>query len=452
MHYANDGEKTELGQLILALDEDGALSVLLPLLHDKWIRAALDKATKSASARTFRQCLSAVASGSSDPQLKARVMEVVTNKPAETLRQWAGSDAKTLAYLERALDAGNRVLAERESWPVVLRDPPWRKKAAVTDDIVLELAPIAAPFAYTPGVKQQAYVWRRDRARIVESLAELPAVIAQCEAEKKSTWYEVPAPSVQPPKQGDPEDQVLKWLDQRLMELYRAKYNAINYTGYEHLFDGIERQPDALALMLWQSPGPVLSCGYGSYVWREFFPDMMARFGERALPGLLKQMELDPVLLLENALGIEASDIAPHAARALLKLKKARTPAIAWLRKYRRTAILRLIPDAVGKKGEARDAAEYALRWLVANTDGGRAEIESLAADYARTEPHVMQAIAQVLDRDPLGRYPAKIAKVPGWFVPSALSRPELVSGGALPDEAVAALAEMLSFSTPDAI
>ena len=449
MHYANDDEKTDLARLILALDEEGALSSLLPLLHDKWIRSGLDKATKDNLARTFRQCLCAVASGSSDPQLKARVMEVIKTQPAETVRQWAGSDAKALSYLDRALEAGNVALAAPESWPDVLRDPPWRKKAKVTDDIVLELAPIITPFSYAPGEKRQPYGYRRNRARVIESLAELPAVIAECEAKPKYDWYKVPAPAVQPPKQTDPEDQVLKWLEQRLMELYRAKHNAIRYTEYELLLEGIERQPDALALMLWQSPGPVLT---DNYDWQDFFPEMMARFGEKALPGLLKQMELAPILLLENALGIEASEIAPHAARALLKLKKARAPAVAWLRKYRRTAILRLIPDAVGARGGLRDAAEHTLRWYAASTDNGRAEVESLASDYAKTEPRVTEALAQVLDRDPLGRYPAKIAKLPSWFVPSALSRPELISGGALPDEAVAALAEMLLFSTPDAI
>ena len=451
IHYANDDEKTDLARLILALDEEGALSSLLPLLHDKWIRSGLDKATKDNLARTFRQCLGAVAAGSSDPQLKARVMEVIKTQPAETVRQWAGSDAKALSYLERVLEAGDVALAPPESWPDVLRDPPWRKKAKATDDIVLELTPIVTAFSSAPGEKRQPYTYRRNRARIIQSMDELPATIAQCEAERRTDigWREmVPPPSVPPPEPGTPEDEVLKWLSHRLVEVCRVRFG-MSDIGYEHLMAGIERQPDSLALTLWQSPSAVLS---DYYRWRDFFLEMMARFGERALPGLLKQMELDPVLLLENALGIEASEIAPHAARALFKLKKARASAIVWLRKYRRTAILRLIPDAVGAKGSARDAAEHALRWYAANIDNGRAEVESLANDYARTEPRITEAIAQVLDRDPLGRYPAKIAKLPSWFVPSALSRPELINGGALPDEAVAALAEMLSFSTPDAI
>ena len=126
---------------------------------------------------------------------------------------------------------------------------------------------------------------------------------------------------------------------------------------------------------------------------------------------------------------------------------------MTWLRRYRTTAITRLIPDAVGRPGAAREAAEHALRWLAANTEGGRAEIEAVAAAYAAREPQAAEAVAQVLDRDPLNRYPARIGKLPAWLKLGALTRPELKdSGGALPDAAIEAIAEMLSFSTPDAV
>ncbi|MCL2716250.1 MAG: DUF4132 domain-containing protein [Alphaproteobacteria bacterium] len=451
LYYAKENDKTELARLILALDEDGALNTLLPQLHDKWIRAALDAAAKANPGRTFRQCLSAVAAGRTEPQLKTRVMEVITRESPATLRQWAaGSDAKAQSYLQRALEAAPVQLAAPDSWPDVLRDPPWRKRARASEDIVLELIPITTPFSYTPGQESRPYHYR-SWGRVVPSMADLPAAITQYEANRRTdiTWHAmVPPPSIQPPQPGAPEDGVLKWLSQRLEEVCRVRFG-MSDIGYQSLVDGIERQPESLSLMLWQSPDAVL---YSHYSWRDFFPGMMARFGEQALPGLLRQIELAPILVLENVLGIEAGDIAPHAARALFRLRKARVPAMAWLRRYPTTAILRLIPDAVGPGGEARDAAEHALRWFVTDTDKSRADIESLAQDYAGNEPRVAQALAQVLGRDPLGRYPAKIARLPTWFVPGALSRPELVSGGALPDEAVTALAEMLSFSTPDAV
>ncbi|MCL2716249.1 MAG: DUF4132 domain-containing protein [Alphaproteobacteria bacterium] len=452
--FARDGQKTELAQLILALDEDAGFPALLLETGDKHVRTALDHAVSTAPARTFRQCLTAVACGRPDTQLTGRIMAVISSQKPETLRQWAGTDSRALRCLERMLDGLEEggALAPPQSWPNVLRDPPWRRKARAADDIVLQLTPFATPFAYTPADKRQPN-YHSGGARIVPSMQDLPAVIAEIEAKAKSdTWHRTPAPLEPPPPHFAPEADQLKWLEQRLIELHKGPYHTLSGSGYSRLFDGIDRQPDALALMLWQSGPPVLTSSCRTTTWRGFFPDVMARFGERALPGLLRQMELDPVLLLENTGGVEASEIAPHAARALFKLKKARVPAASWLRKYRRTAILRLIPDAVGPKGQAREAAEHALRWLTANTDNGRAEIEHLAKGYAGTEPHVGDALAQVLDRDPLACYPARIARLPAWLVPGALHRPELVAGGALPDAAVSALAEMLSFSAPDAV
>ena len=139
------------------------------------------------------------------------------------------------------------------------------------------------------------------------------------------------------------------------------------------MFCGIELQPDALSLTLWNCAGPL-----AGYMMRDSYPRMMARFGERALPGLLKQIEADPIDMLDHVQDVDASEIAPHAARALLKLKKARAPAMQWLRKHRTTAAMRLIPDAVGRKGVVREAAEHALRWLAAAKEDGRAAIDAL--------------------------------------------------------------------------
>jgi hypothetical protein len=200
--------------------------------------------------------------------------------------------------------------------------------------------------------------------------------------------------------------------------------------------------------MLWEIGSPFLA----GYYWADSFHPMLQRFGERAMPGVSRLLEADPVGVLQMVVDVDAAEIAPHAARALLKLKKARPFAITWIRRHRKTAITRLIPDAVGKKSAVRDAAENALRWIAANFETGRAEIEAIAADYSGQAPEVSEAVVQVLDRDPLARFPARIPKLPGWYSPAPLTRPVLKSGGALPDEAMDALTEMLAFSVPEAV
>jgi predicted DNA-binding WGR domain protein len=447
LHYANNAERSALAETILELDEPGALGVLLPLLHEKWIRAAIDNRAAVDPATTFRQCLAAVASGRAEPAIKARVMDAIQRHGADAARGWAAGDAKAANHLEKLLEVRSVDLAPKDVWPAVLRDPPWRKQAKkASEDIVLTLEPKSTPFAYGPPLKAGPdNQWRRHRARVLKSMEELPAVVAEIEARPKLAWVQVPEPSIRPPAtDGDPA-QALRWLETRLMEIHRARAYAVRAVGWDVLYYGIDQQPEALSLALWECAGPN---SHGA----QFAVEMFVRFGERALPGFVKLVEADPVGVLPMALSIDAPEIAPLAARALLNLKKARAPAIDWLRGHRCTAIQRLIPDAVGKPGAARDAAEHALRWFAADREDGRAAIEAAVDDHAKAEPKAAEAVAQVLDRDSLARFPNKVAKPPAWFTPSALTRPELNAGGSLPDEALEAFIEMLSFSTPDAV
>lgn len=446
LHYANDAERTAIAEIILQTGEDGAFGLLMPLLHEKWIRAALDNQSANDPARSFRQCVAALAAGRAEPVLRARVMDAIQRHGEATARGWAAGDPKAAAHLDKLISSRSVGIATAEAVPAVLRDPPWRKKAKKRDEAVLSIEPIATPFAYGPPVKgDPANQWRRHRAKVLKSMDELPAALAEIEAQPKQAWLQVPDPSTPPPAPGSAAADAILWLENRLTEIHRARAYAVAYAGWDVLYYGIDQQPEALSLALWECAG---ANRYGA----QFMPEMFERFGERALPGMVKLVETDPVGMLPMSISIDAAEIAPVAARALLKLKKARVPAADWLRRRRATAIRRLIPDAVGKPGAARDAAEHALRWFVNDREDGRATVEAAAADYASSEPNVLEAIVQVLDRDPLARFPSKISKPPAWFSPSAVTRPELKSGGALPDEAILALVEMLSFSTPDAV
>ncbi len=435
-------------RIILATGAEGALNLLLPSLHEKSIRAALDEATEANPANVFRQYVTALAAGRNDPVIRSRTLELMERYPTDTLRQWLDGSAKALTQFDRLREAKNVSLASPDELPPVLQDPPWRKKAKKSDDLVLSIQPMGTPFRYEPQKEpDDHHSWRRSRALIVKSLEELIEAIAEFEAKPLPDWYNVPPRSRPLPQPGDSEEDVHAFISERVMQIYRARSYALSSTDWDKLFYGIENQPDSLALVLWSCPGAATA-----YYASEIYPRMMARFGERALPGLLKQIEADPVGMLDHVKDLDAAAIAPHAVRALLKLKKARIPAMQWLRAHRQTAVIRLIPDAVAAKGAARDAAEHALRWIAGDRDDGRATIEAAARDYSSQDTDVPEAVAQVLDRDPLQRYPARIGKLPDWFKPAVMTRPILKQGGALPDDAMAAIAEMLSFSTPEAI
>ncbi|AOF92311.1 DUF4132 domain-containing protein [Sinorhizobium sp. RAC02] len=448
LHYANDDQRRAMARIMLATGDNSALGLLIPFLHEKWIRAALDEATEESPDNMFQQFVSAQAAGRNEPVIRARVMDMTKRYPEETLRRWLHGNAKALANLDRLLETQNVPIAASDAVPPVLTDPPWRKKAKKTEDVVLALKPLATPFRYEPDEPPgEENRWRISQAKVVTDVDELVALIAEFEATPLPDWYGVPARSRPLPQRGDEQENVLGFVYERVMQIYRARSYAISSSGWNKLFAGIDRQPDSLALVLWSCPG--VATGYFT---DDVYPRMMARFGERGLPGLLKQIEGDPTGMLDRARDVDAGEIAPHAARALLKLKKARLPAMQWLRRHRETAVTRLVPEATGAMGPARDAAEHALRWLAKDREDGRAMIEAVARSYASQDPKAPDAVAEVLDRDPLQRYPARIAKVPGWFKPASLTRPVLKQGGALSDEAMVAIAEMLSFSTPESI
>ena len=439
--YANEDERTLVAHAMLAADEPTSFATVAPYLHDKWVRAGLDKASQANLGRTFRQLLNGLASGRSEPIVRARAIDTITKYDAETLNGWVAGDAKAQAQLERMGAVQTAPEAAAVAIPAVLRDPPWRKKAKARDDIILKLAPIATPLVFSSPAATEPARWRAQRGKPM-MVADLPAFIAAIEAKPKQSWQKIPAPTMALPKASDGEDYILLWLKTRLAQL--SSYQSWEW---QELFDHMEQQPDPLALALWESGG-----AHHYYHWRDFFHSVIKRFGERAIPGLVKLVEGDPSGGFEQSIAIDSAELAPLAARAVLKLKKARVPALAWLRRHRRTAITRLIPDAVGKPGAARDVAEHMLRWYVANTAEGRTEIDATVDQYAKAEPQVREAVDQVLNRDPLARFPARRPSLPAWFLPAALTTPELKSGGALPASAVTGIAEMLAFSTPDAI
>jgi predicted DNA-binding WGR domain protein len=445
--YGKDRERAPIAEAVLETREDGALAELLPFLREEWIQRALDQASGIYPDFVFRECLAASASGRTDPVIKARLIGFVARHGLEKARQWAeGLDVKALDRLEATFAVE---VAPVEALPVMFRDPPWRrKKNKSADNIVLTIEPVPTPFSCSLTEKSwtPACPWRAEWRLPLKDMKELPNFLVKTEAKLAKEAVAQPASA---PTSGMSEDQALAWLAQMLTTLYDA--GDIRRDYYSNFYHVLERLPEPLAIMFWEQTRQMLK--ETSVYWTDIGSMMPARFGERALPGLLKLIETDPAAL-ECARWVDAPDIAPLAARAFShgRLKKARALATDWLRGHWRTALTRLIPDAVGAPGETRDAAESVLRWLVKEDPRAAGELPKLVAEYARSEPRVGEALEQVLSRDPLGEYPAKIARLPSWFVPAALTRPQLRKGGALPDEAIIALGEMLAFSAPNAV
>ncbi len=278
--------------------------------------------------------------------------------------------------------------APPEALPAVLRDPPWLKK--------------------------------RVERQVLEQQVELP------EFPERIHW-EGPPPQPYyhelPPLPSASDDKVRKSLEKALERQDAALWNL------DHLSD-----PAALEVFN-QTPA---KCWHNP--WNGFAP-LLARFGLEAMPGLLRWAERELITMVNELARVESPRLAAMMAQAFCG-QKASKAARAWMRRFPEAAALGLVALAVGPKGPAREAAEAACRYLLAQ--GLETHLRLAGAKL-----HCQKALEEVLSYDLTQLFPARLPKLPSFFDPATLPRPRLKEG-ALPLEAVNHLATMLAFSPLD--
>lgn len=438
----DEDERCDIYSAILDDESLDAAEGLYSRLAEKPIRAAFDVAQKTYPRRMFARLLTAYSTSRNDHAIRGRLFALLQEIGESVARSIAQSlDVKAQNCLD-ALDHSVGEPAPREAWPTVLSSPPWRAKQTKSPDTQLTLAPISTPIVIGAIEAPDAEPYRRFGA--LNDLSELPAQIAAAEAHPPTYGPQWPTAAPLPSADADVA-QWLSWLGTRC----DALATNVNYFWgvYANICSAVANQPEALAMLLWSRPRFVAAC---HLEWRRVVPAMMIRFGDKAVEGLLGHLRSNPVEILPLVKEIDAPQIAPIAARAMLRLKKARAAGRDWLRAHPRTAIYDLLPQAVGAPGQARDEAEHALRWLAATKDANIALLREATCEYAQLEPRVEEAVTQILTRDPMKQTPTKVAKLPAWLTPAALVAPKLRSGEVLPEEAVVAILEMLSFVNPD--
>jgi len=359
------------------------------------------------------------------------------------LRPWLDTAAQAAVDRQLALLTGPAEVATREELPAVLADPPWlakttRKTAAV---LAIEPLPLAPVEEWAPGEREEAQrlnSWQLSRfAKAAQDVAEMVDLLGFDTTKKKkpSTHGEEAARAI---RAGDADALVAAWRAM-LAERKRERY-------YWYSFDcvAVATLPPALAAPFWNAvAGEAEGYGVGHAI---------AKLGLPALPALAAMVRAKPAENLAWAMHYGAVEIAPTAARAFAKLKTARDAGRAWLLKYHEHAACALIAPALGKAGEARDCAGAALRLLHAQGHG--ALLMEVAGRYG--DDAVLQALNTVLDESPLDRFPTKRAKLPEFWQPRGWRRPVLQDGPgrgkALPDEALDALGQMLTFPTSEEV
>jgi hypothetical protein len=397
-----------LGSVLAQLPGDEAFRLLTDRLDQPYLGAAIQEAAARFPVRAVR--LLAQAATAPDPKPAALALDLL-RRHVRTHREAAQSAAPELPEQSRAVldellsQEVAKPTASPESLPMLLVSPPWARRA--------EKRPRATP-AIVTGLEPPT------QARVEWGEKEL-AEAARMRVLSNPRW-----------DHAEMAADVARRLDAGVME-ENGDNIAVN------LFCTCPVDPHRELLRRWR---PEFQWSLKNRLW-----PILRRFDLDAVPALVHAArQAGPAAAGPLLLPILDLETARLTADWLARLKTGRQPAEAWLERHGADAALLLVPDAVGKPGKARTAAESALRHIAATVEPGLADLvkASYGADAA-------EAVRSILAVDPAELVaPVTAPALPDWLEPEALPQ-VLLRGGAqaLPDDAVRHLLAALALSTP---
>ncbi|MFF1930037.1 DUF4132 domain-containing protein [Streptomyces sp. NPDC058228] len=403
--YSTDYLKL-IANALVELPSDEAFGLLLAHSDAKHVRAALFKAAHRYPVRALRLLAAAVRDGSGPGSAESTRLLLAGHIGAhrelvETVLPTL--DADLAALVDPLLNPAGRVAdASSQTLPELLVSPPWSRPRKPTRTTVIDgLTAEAEPgIAWLPGEKEK---W------------------ASCR-----TWHNR--------EREHTHGEAKYWEEQ-----------AASYAATETL---TSLQP---AWMFLHGPEETVRPWLGKWapddLWdaEETLKPVAARFGLDALPVLLRAAPHQPGSLASLFLPYVDVAVARHMADWSMRLKSAAATARSWFTRHGATAAAYLVPDAVGKAGAARRAAEQALLQIAAFH--GDAVVREAAAGYGAGAAGV---IDELLSADPLERaLPARMPVVPAWAEPALLPQIRVRTGGALPEESVRHALMLLALSRP---
>lgn len=423
-----DRETTEeVMKLVTRMQVPQQIALLVELIDQKEVRIALDQVSERFPAAVLKTVVERPLANHSH-LAEGWAVRLALREPAALTATLAALGPTERDRFQTLLDALRSDEAEPGQLPPLLREPPWLDKARAADLPVLNVQPI---------LPADKLCWTEDeRARHVN-----PTIPPRLLAEYR----------------GSPElaeEFCLQRLDindigrGRVMAGLPLRAEDIRATGRRYSLNrpvSLLALPAVTALAVWNSYPPQEWCIWydpQSALWA-----ILARHGVAALPGLVRYVQCHPVEGLPIALPMDSAALVPTALHALRNLKKAKAPAIDWLRAHAATALAAALPLAFGKDKAARDVGQFGLRWLAQN--GFEAAAREAAAAYG---PAMSQALQALLEADPLRVLPSRMPKLPAFFVAPAFRRPQLRGGGgALPVAATEHIGSMLAVSKLEA-
>jgi predicted DNA-binding WGR domain protein len=403
------------------------LALLAGLMAHKEVRAELERLAESCPAAVLKAVIEhAHASESRDAEAWGVRLALRAPQALALALQALSADSRHRFQMLLAVMQASE--AAPDALPAVLRDPPWLRKARAKPLPTVEAARPSGPdrLVWTAGqrdddVAYEASVWRR------HGCSKL--------SDEDYAYSELRIPPAARPR-------LLAGGALEPGDVMITEGGSAHYVDIDHVL----LLPPAVGLAVWN--GFPASQWAGLYYAAASVRAILARFGEAALPGLVNFVVAHPERGLEIALVADCAAIVPVALNALRRLKKARAVAAGWLRAHAAMALSGALVQVFGTATKAeREDAQHGLRWFLAN--GFEAEARAAAAAHGDATTQALQAL---IDADPLLVLPARIPKLPPFFVAPALHRPVLRGGGgALDSAAIEHLGTMLAISELDA-
>lgn len=400
--------KKRLLAMLAAIPSDEAFAALTDRADQKYVPAALMEAMGRYPVRAARLLATRAATGGGTDAAARSCQELLrghlVSHPGVVDRIEAGP-APLDAGARRVLDglaatASTVRYAEPDALPSILVTPPWEGRKRTKPTVVAGVEPAGSGLTirWAPGEQVQ---WAETRARVPWGAASdadgWEAVVADAVGPRSRYMYN----SLELLAAAPPD------VTRRHLDGFTPQYP---YDGLPALQRILGRVDDEAA----------------------------AAFTFRVV--MVRPSELAPALL-----PLEGPQVAAKMAGWLVRAKNLRSLARTWLARHPDAAARDLVPLAVAKAGKDRAAAEAALRVL---DQAGHGDLVRAVAEAYGDE--VGDAVAAVLDTDPLDRLPAKVPARPPWLVPAHLP-PVLLADGqsALPPDAVGNLCTMLALSKP---
>lgn len=358
---------------------------------------------------------------SGDRAVEGWTVRTAVRMPQALAPALAALDPAQRARFQSILAALQREDAPADRLPAVLREPPWLGKKRQEELPFLDVV--------TPLSSDEKIEW--DAQAIQRAKVYQPSPHRGHSAGGKSFPKELGITAAG---------------QQRLLAGEALRDGDVQHERYSSaILEYAVAAPPAARLQLWNSYPPEAWALW--YYFEEPTRFMLAEYGVAALPGLLGLVRNAPDKFLPLCEGIDSPRLVEPILRAFRSLKKSRDTADRWLRAHARTTLLQALPAAF-REGPAatRDDARHGIRWLAAN--GMEALVHEVAKAYG---PAMQQAAAALLALDPLLALPARMPKLPSFFVAGAFRRPLLHDGSALPLAALEHVGVMLAISRPDA-